>query len=95
MTENAKTLRLSFHGRSIDHLGIQMYQSPVATIEEMTANSRDADAEGVEIMLPNELGEAAEIVVCNDGIGITVGKFCYMKARTHHSSRTASHGRPS
>lgn len=71
MTDSGKTLRLSFHGRIIDHLGIQMYQSPVAAIAEMIANSWDADAEQVEIALPDELNESAEIVVRDDGIGMT------------------------
>jgi hypothetical protein len=71
MIDGGKTLRLSFHGRIIDHLGIQMYQSPVAAIAEMIANSWDADAERVEIILPDELREGAEIVVRDDGVGMT------------------------
>lgn len=71
MTNTGKTLRLSFHGRIIDHLGIQMYQSPVAAIAEMIANSWDADAEQEEITLPDGLNESAEIVVRDDGIGMT------------------------
>ena len=95
MAENTKTLRLSFHGRIINHLGIQMYQIPAVAKDEMIANSRDAYTEGVVITLPGELGETAEIVVYKDAIGMTLGKFCYMKARTHHASRTASPGSPS
>ena len=30
-------LFLNFHGRIIDHLGIQMYQSPTAAIAEIRA----------------------------------------------------------
>jgi RecB family endonuclease NucS len=70
MIENKK-LRLNFHGRIIDHLGIQMYQSPVAAIAEMVANSWDADAEQVEVTLPDQLNESAEIVVRDNGIGMT------------------------
>jgi hypothetical protein len=32
-------LFLNFHGRIIDHLGIQMYQSPTAAIAEMVSNA--------------------------------------------------------
>ena len=37
-------LFLRFHGRIIDSLGIQMYQSPVAAVAELIANAWDADA---------------------------------------------------
>ncbi|WP_173297017.1 ATP-binding protein [Thermanaeromonas sp. C210] len=71
MSEEAKRLRLSFHGRIIDHLGIQMYQSPVAAIAELIANAWDADAEEVSVALPAELGPEAEIVIRDNGIGMT------------------------
>ena len=45
----SKTLTLGFHGRIIDHLGIQMYQSPTAAIAEIVSNAWDADAEVVRI----------------------------------------------
>lgn len=39
-----RQLYLRFHGRILDSLGIQMYQSPVAAIAELVANAWDADA---------------------------------------------------
>ena len=39
-----RKLYLEFHGRVIEHLGIQMYQSPVNAIAELVANAWDADA---------------------------------------------------
>src|SRR3989442_14581014 len=66
-----KTLRLTFHGRVIDHLGIQMYQSPVASIAELIANSWDADAEHVRVTLPDQLNSNATITIKDDGIGMT------------------------
>lgn len=71
MNEDTKKLRLSFHGRIIDHLGIQMYQSPVAAIAELIANAWDADAEEVSILLPADLGSDAEIVIKDNGTGMT------------------------
>ena len=44
-----RRLRLRFHGRVIDHLGIDMYQSPVAAVAEIISNAWDADAESVSI----------------------------------------------
>src|SRR6266545_2394859 len=66
-----RRLRLNFHGRVIDHLGIQMYQSPVAAVAEVIANSWDADAETVKIQLPTQLSPSAEIVIVDDGLGMT------------------------
>jgi len=40
-----KSIYLDFSGRIIDHLGIQLYQSPIAAIAEMISNSWDADSE--------------------------------------------------
>ena len=68
---NKKTLELKFHGRIIDHLGIQMYQSPVAAIAELVSNSWDADATNVDIMFPKRLGSAATIKLKDDGLGMT------------------------
>lgn len=70
-TEDDKKLYLNFHGRIIDSLGIQMYQSPVAAIAELIANAWDADAASVEVSLPTELGADSEIVVRDTGGGMT------------------------
>ena len=64
-------LWLGFHGRVIDHLGIQMYQSPVAAVAEIVSNAWDAEAERVNIDLPQNLSPSAEIVVTDDGFGMT------------------------
>jgi HSP90 family molecular chaperone len=69
--ENHKTLQLKFHGRIIDHLGIQMYQSPVAAIAELVSNSWDADASRVDIRFPKSLGAGAVIELRDDGVGMT------------------------
>src|SRR3972149_10797327 len=63
-------LRISFHGRIIDHLGIQMYQRPVAAMAELVANAWDADATRVSISLPTELNENAVIAIHDDGTGM-------------------------
>jgi hypothetical protein len=66
-----KTLRLKFHGRIIDHLGIQMYQSPVAAIAELVSNAWDADAASVKIEFPTQLNPSAIILLKDDGLGMT------------------------
>lgn len=66
-----RRLVLEFHGRIIDHLGIQMYQSPVASIAELIANAWDADSERVEILIPDELNPDSQFVIEDDGIGMT------------------------
>jgi hypothetical protein len=42
-------LQLGFHGRIIEHIGIQMYQSPTAALAEIVSNAWDADATEVDI----------------------------------------------
>jgi hypothetical protein len=66
-----KQLVLAFHGRVIDHLGIQMYQSPTAALAELISNSWDADAENVELTLPVSLGADSVITIRDDGNGMT------------------------
>lgn len=68
---DTKNLYMHFHGRVIDHLGIQMYQSPVAAIAEIVSNSWDAEAEIVNISLPEILSETSVIRVADDGMGMT------------------------
>lgn len=62
-------LELKFHGRIIDHLGIQMYTSPVAAIAELVANAWDADAKSVHIKLPESV--IGELSIRDTGDGMT------------------------
>ena len=67
-----KKLYLEFHGRVIEHLGIQMYQSPVNAIAELVANAWDADATSVEITLPQTVADSsASFTITDNGIGMT------------------------
>ncbi len=70
-TSGQKRLSLRFHGRVLDHLGIQMYQSPVAAIAELISNSWDADAENVHVNLPTSLEPDSIIEIKDDGLGMT------------------------
>ena len=72
VTASEKQLFLEFHGRVIEHLGIQMYQSPVNAIAELVANAWDADATEVEIRLPETVTDAdATFVIRDNGVGMT------------------------
>lgn len=55
MTTPEARLQIRFHGRVIEHLGIDMYQSPVAAIAELVSNAWDADATRVEVLLPDSM----------------------------------------
>ena len=98
-------LYLRFHGRIIDSLGIQMYQSPVAAVAELIANAWDADGALVQVELPANLNEEAVIVVQDDGIGMTFAEcqdFYLNVGRNRreekdaegHSQSTSPDGRP-
>ncbi len=71
MVDEAEKLFLRFHGRIIDSLGIQMYQSPVAAVAELIANAWDADATRVNVDLPENISGDPAIVVRDNGIGMT------------------------
>jgi hypothetical protein len=64
-------LQLRFHGRIIDALGIQMYQSPVAAIAELIANAWDADAPSVSVTLPRDTSSSAFFEIVDTGDGMT------------------------
>jgi hypothetical protein len=71
MVAESRKLHLKFHGRVIDHLGIQMYQSPTAAISELVSNCWDADAERVDVTLPVPMSKDAEIIIEDNGVGMT------------------------
>ena len=71
MLSSERTLKLRFHGKIIDHLGIQMYQSPVAAVAELVSNAWDADAENAWIKLPGPDQSAPVIEIRDDGAGMT------------------------
>ena len=66
-------LTLGFHGRIIDHIGIQMYQSPTAALAEIVANAWDADATRVDITFNLDSEDKADwtITVQDNGNGMT------------------------
>jgi hypothetical protein len=74
LSDEGPDLYLDFHGRIIEHLGLQMYQSPTAALAEMVSNAWDADATRIEIRLPTELGTDAEIVIQDFGNGMTLAE---------------------
>lgn len=66
-----RKLYLEFHGRVIEHLGIQMYQSPVNAIAELVANAWDADATSVKIEIPDTVTDPnATFMIRDNGIGM-------------------------
>ena len=69
--ESSKVLHMKFHGRIIDQLGSQTYQSPVASIAELIANAWDADAHTVNVQLPDSNSDDAKVVIADDGHGLT------------------------
>jgi len=66
-------LKLKFVGALVEQLGAQLYPSATATVAELISNAWDADANSVWVTVP--LGEtwtqASEIVVIDDGNGMT------------------------
>ena len=73
MNNEIQKLHLAFHGKIIDHLGIQMYQSPTAAIAEIVSNAWDADAEHVNIDFNFQSQDKANwsITIRDDGHGMS------------------------
>ncbi|WP_328671406.1 ATP-binding protein [Streptomyces sp. NBC_00328] len=74
MGAKSPRLEIRFRGRVIEHLGIDMYQSPVAAIAELISNAWDADASSVEVVLPGDLNTGSEISIRDDGFGMTLAQ---------------------
>lgn len=65
-------LRMEVQLNVIDHLGLKMYTSLPPVISELIANCWDAEAQKVEVSLPeSSIDENSEIIVKDDGIGMT------------------------
>lgn len=57
--------------RLLDNIGLAMYSSVPRAIAELVANSHDADSEIVKITMPEKFELTSEIVVEDNGIGMT------------------------
>ena len=66
-------LELGFHGRIIEHIGIQMYQSPTAALAEIVSNAWDADATRVDIKFDFLSDQKTDwtITISDNGNGMT------------------------
>ena len=66
-------LTLKFVGALVEQLGAQMYPSATSTVAELISNAWDADARNVWVSIPfgQSWTEAGEIVVIDDGHGMT------------------------
>lgn len=66
-------LVLRFGGSLVEQLGAQLYPSVTATVAELISNAWDADAQNVWVTIPfgDSWSEDSEIVVLDDGNGMT------------------------
>jgi len=63
-------LKMTFDPNTIEHLGVRMYSTLPPVLAELIANSHDADAEHVILTL-NDAGAEKEIIVEDDGVGMS------------------------
>ena len=66
-----KTLRMSFDPKTIEHLGIKMYSQLPNAMAELIANAYDACSTRVEIFLNDTDVNNMEIIVKDNGFGMT------------------------
>jgi len=64
---------MRFDPQTINHLGLRMYSTLPPALAEIISNSYDADAENVSITLIEENGKPTEIIIADDGIGLSFG----------------------
>lgn len=65
-------LEMRFDPQTINHLGLRMYSTLPPALAEIISNSYDADAENVTITLSEEAGTPKEIIVEDDGLGLSL-----------------------
>jgi Histidine kinase-, DNA gyrase B-, and HSP90-like ATPase len=77
-TDPKSTTKRTFHitvlGRTLEHLGVQMYKRRDIAIAELVANSWDACATRVDIFVPDAEHynpETSEIVIVDNGVGMS------------------------
>jgi uncharacterized protein (TIGR02391 family) len=80
-------LKMTFDPMTIEHLGVRMYSTLPPVLAELVANAYDADADSVEIVLRDE-GELKEIIVSDDGTGMTFGEINDKFLRIGRNRRT-------
>src|SRR3954447_25213579 len=69
--QDGTKLYLRWGGRLVKHLGAQLYPSATATVAELISNAWDANARNVWVTMPFGNWAAGEIVVVDDGHGMT------------------------
>ena len=69
--QNEEKLQLKFDPRTIEHLGIKMYSRLPYALAELIANAYDASAANVSIDLCDSLPEEKNIVITDDGDGMS------------------------
>jgi Histidine kinase-, DNA gyrase B-, and HSP90-like ATPase len=69
--QGREKLYLRWGGRLVKHLGAQLYPSATATVAELISNAWDANARNVWVTMPFGNWEKGEIVVVDDGHGMT------------------------
>ena len=67
-------LDMRFDPQTIQHLGVRMYSTLPPALAEIVSNSYDADAENVTITLIEINGKPKEIVVKDDGMGMSLSE---------------------
>ncbi|MFH5883672.1 ATP-binding protein [Halalkalibaculum sp. DA3122] len=88
-------------GRTLEHMGVQMYKKRTSAIAELIANSWDAGAKNVHIELPNintYSKSADQIVIQDDGSGMgkesIENKYLVIGRNRREEGDSGDHGRP-
>ena len=67
----SREYKMKVAGQLFKHLGLQMYSGAVPAIVELISNAYDAMARNVWITIPTEFAQGSEIIVKDDGHGMS------------------------
>ena len=77
LKDAALNFQIKVLGRTLEHLGVQMYKRRDVALAELVANSWDAGSQNVFIAIPPQDRydkASSKIVVTDDGMGMTAGQ---------------------
>src|SRR6478736_1236081 len=96
MPENQAAF-IRFSPRILDHLGLSAYNSIQKSVAEIVANSYDADATEVKVVLPDAMDEMAVTEIRDNGSGMSreevIDKFLFVGRNKRNDGQKTLSGR--
>jgi len=92
MSDHSDILCMKFDMNTIQHLGVKLYSKLPPVLGELVANSYDADANNVTILLNDEDENPKGIIIKDDGNGLDFEEINSKFLMIGRNRRTSGHG---